>query len=51
MKKKNMLASDTSIRYFLDMEKQDISNAKHFEYEFLKSISIKKIRCEILGDN
>ena len=43
-KKENVLESETSIRNFLNIDKQDIENAKHFEYEFLTSRHIKKIK-------
>ena len=32
------------------MEKKYIENAKHFEYGFISSGNIKKIKWEILGD-
>ena len=41
--KKNMSASSESIKNLLDVEKQDIANAKYFEYEFLNSGRINKI--------
>ena len=50
MKKKKMSASATSINNFLNMDKRDIENSKHFEYEFINSGHIKKIKWEILGD-
>ena len=50
MKKKNIPASATQIKQILNMEKQDIVNAKHFEYEFLNCGCIKKIKWVILGD-
>ena len=40
----NMSASATSIQNLLNRKKQDIANAKHFEYEFLNSGHIKKIK-------
>ena len=49
-KKRNMSASAASIKNVLNVDKQDIANAKHFEYEFLNSGCIKKIKGAILGD-
>ena len=50
MKKKKISASATSINNFLNMDKQDIANSKQFEYEFINSGHINKIRWEMLGD-
>ena len=50
MKKKKMSASATSINNLLNMDKRDIKNSKHFEYKFINSGHIKKIKWEIIGD-
>ena len=49
MKKKKISSSAKSIQNFLNMNKQDMVNTKHFEYEFLNSEHIKKINEKYLG--
>ena len=44
MKKKNMLASATSIQNLLNMGKQDTAITKYFECEFINSGRIKEIK-------